>query len=91
MPEDGEYELIAFFVRSWDYGIVTVQLDGEPVGLDFDGYSPDTKPSGPVNLGTFSLKAGASRLRFALDEKHERSAGYFMGLDGLIIKPQHGE
>jgi hypothetical protein len=82
---DGVYRLKIFYCMSWDYGMVAVFLDGEPLGEPFDGYSARIVPSGAIDYGSHTLTAGTHRLRFLLMDKHDLSGGYFMGVDGLTL------
>jgi hypothetical protein len=86
VAEDGAYLLKVFYCKSWDYGVVALSLDGEPLGRPFDGYSPRIVPSGAVDYGTHRLDKGLHRLRFLLMDKHDLSRGYFMGVDGLTLE-----
>jgi len=83
--EAGDYALKVFYCKSWDYGMIELFLDGTSLGEKFDGYCPNIVPSGPVEYGTISLEKGIHRLRFVLSGKNESSAGYFMGVDGLVL------
>jgi len=87
VEKSGDYSLKIYFCNSWDYGIVKVLVDGEPVGEPIDCYSPKVATSGAVDFGVLSLKEGERRIKFLITGKNQRSAGYFMGVDGLILTP----
>ncbi|MGZ5441171.1 MAG: DUF2961 domain-containing protein [Thermoanaerobaculia bacterium] len=88
-PAAGAYELIGFFTRAQDYGIVRVLVNGEPVGSLVDMYAPRVEPSGPTSFGEVSLRAGTNQLTIELLGKDARSAGYsngyLVGIDGFLL------
>jgi hypothetical protein len=83
-----------------DYGIYTVLLDGRPPqapqlehepgaevrpALPFDGYAPETYVGLAHPVGWVRLTAGRHRLTFQCLGKNQRSAGYSLGLDNLVL------
>lgn len=91
-PEAGTYELIGFFTRAQDYGIIRLLLNGRPVGDLMDGFSPKVEPSGPISFGRVELKKGINELEIELLGKDARSAGYsngyLVGIDGFLLVPR---
>jgi len=75
-------ELFIKTVHSWDYGIYRLKLDGEEIGK-LDLYSPGVTPT-TEDLKTHRLEQGLHTLRFECVGKSAKSAGYFLGFDGLI-------
>jgi hypothetical protein len=88
-PAAGTYELVGFFTRAQDYGIVRLLVNGEPVGPLMDGWSPRVEPTGPVSFGEVKLRAGTNELVVELLGKDARSAGYgdgyLVGIDGFLL------
>ncbi len=87
----GTYELVGFFTRAPDYGIVRLHLNGAPLQPLLDGYSRRVEATGPVSFGRAPMKAGANELTLELLGKDERAAGYsdghLVGIDGFLLRP----
>lgn len=86
-PEAKEYELVGYFTRARDYGDVQVLVNGKPLSPIVTGYSADVVPTGPISLGRVYLNAGANEVVLELTGKDARSTGYYIGLDGWVLKP----
>ncbi len=82
--EDIDGELIAKFVRCWDFGIYRVSLDGQPVA-EVDFYGPSHVVF-PQTFGRHKLAKGDHILRFECRGKSEKSKGVFLGFDTLVFK-----
>ena len=77
-------ELVARFVRCWDFGIYRVLLDGREVGVvDLYGAAHAVFPQA---LGKQTLPAGEHVLRFECRGKSEKSKGIFLGFDALVLR-----
>lgn len=89
-PSAGTYELIRFFTRAQDYGIVRLHVNGRALEPLVDGYNRGVVPSRPVSFGRVSLRAGANELVVELLGKDSRSAGYsdgyLVGIDGFVLR-----
>ena len=82
----GRYRLSVVYTTSFDYGIVETQVNGVAAGTRLDTFG--TMQAGPLTpLGEFDLPAGVTRIRVTVVDKHERSRGYFFGLDCLLLEP----
>jgi len=79
-----DVDLMLKMVRSWDYGIYQVKLDGQPI-TQLDLYSPDVKPT-TDKLGRCHLDDGSHVLRFECVGKSPESKGYFLGFDALVVR-----
>jgi hypothetical protein len=77
-------QLLGKMVRSWDYGIYRVKLDGKQIAQE-DLYDPAVTPS-EHKWGVHQLAAGAHTLRFDCAGKSPKSAGYFLGFDALVVR-----
>jgi arylsulfatase A-like enzyme len=90
VDEGGEYELVGFFTRAKDYGIISLQVNGQEAGQLFDGYSPQVEASGPVSFGRFQLMSGENEVKITLVGKDVRSGGYsdgfLVGIDGFTLR-----
>lgn len=88
-PEAGEYDLVGFFTRAHDYGIIRLFVNGESTGALVDGYNPGVQPTGPVSFGAVDLRAGENELMIEIVGKDVRSAGYsdgyLVGIDGFLL------
>ena len=87
VKETGNYELILGITQSWDYGIYQAYLDSTPIGVPFDGYAPQITPSERL-LGRLRLEKGRHALRFEARGKNPLSAGYFAGIDFIVLIPK---
>jgi hypothetical protein len=84
LDQDEQVELYAKMVRSWDYGIYRVLLDGKQLA-QLDLYDPAVTPFSH-RLGAQKLAAGTHTLRFECAGKTAKSAGYFLGFDALAAR-----
>lgn len=89
VSESGPYELVGFFTRARDYGIVRLSVNGEPLEGMMDGYGPRVESTGPISFGRVLLQAGANELVIELVGKDVRSKGYsdgyLVGVDGFLL------
>ncbi|MGD8414023.1 MAG: DUF2961 domain-containing protein [Candidatus Latescibacterota bacterium] len=89
VEQAGEYELVGFFTRAQDYGIVRLLVNGEQIGALMDGYHPEVETTGPISFGRISLEAGPNELAIEIVGKDARSAGYsngyLVGIDGFLL------
>jgi hypothetical protein len=84
----GKYRLSAQFTKHFEFGIIQLGLDGAKLGSPIDLYSPDTVPSGAIELGVRELSAGTHRLHIELVGANPKaSGGAGMGLDYLKLDP----
>lgn len=90
VAKKGSYEIVGFFTRAKDYGIVRLLVDDRPVGEMMDGFSETVEPTGPITFGRADLHAGTNELTIELVGKDVRSAGYsdgyLVGIDGVSIR-----
>ena len=91
----GTYELIGFFTRAQDYGIIRLFVNGQPQGPLVDGYGPNVEPTGPISFGRVELRGGTNELTVELLGKDARSAGYaegyLVGIDGFLLRDFAGD
>ncbi len=81
------YRVCVLATAAPDYGMVRVELDGRPVGAEFDLYSGRVCPYGALELGTHVLAAGQHRLLFTAVAKSRVSDGHSFGLDAVELFP----
>ena len=98
----GRYELVAEMAEGPDYGDYVALLDGEPTNLDTRKPATSEVPSpGPEvlrnylsevyvaldrPLGWFSLTKGRHTLSFVCVGKDNRSAGYNLGINDVVLE-----
>lgn len=84
-PETAHYEITAYLSKSFDYGIVKIAINGKDSDQTFDLYSPQVTSTGPLNLGTWPLKAGTNILRIQVVGKNPMNTSdfYNFGVDGF--------
>ena len=89
-PAAGTYELIGFFTRAPDYGIIRLLVEGRAVGSLIDLYDPQVSATGPISLGEVHLDAGANEFVVEIVGKDVRSSGYgdgyLVGIDGFVLR-----
>ena len=89
-PSAGSYEIVGFFTRARDYGIVRLHVNGIAAEPLVDGYAERVEPTGPIRLGRFDLRAGSNELVVELVGRDARatgfSAGYLVGIDGFLLR-----
>jgi hypothetical protein len=87
----GSYELIGFFTRALDYGVVRLHVNGQQIGPLVDGYADRVEPTGAISFGQVDLRAGTNELVIELVGKDARSSGYsdgyLVGVDGFTVRP----
>lgn len=98
--EEGDYELYTEVAQGSDYGVYTVLLDGKPPraldlehepGADvrpqtqFDGYALETYVGLPYQVGWVRLTKGRHTLTYTCVGRNERSAGFSLGIDNIIL------
>lgn len=90
VPEAGDYELLGFFTRAQDYGIVRLHAGGQALSPLVDGYGRTVEPTGPISFGSVPLQAGINDVVIELIGKEARSAGYaegyLVGIDGFMLR-----
>jgi hypothetical protein len=84
------YRVVAYMTRAPDYGRIEFSLDGQPTGVSFDGYGAEVAPADPVILGLFALDTGTRTLSLRVVGRHPESAGFFVGLDRVVLVPIRG-
>jgi len=86
VQEEDRYFVKAYLTQGPEYGKVRAIYAGQPMGTDVDGYSTETLPRA-VDLGKLSLTKGMQRLTFRLVGKNEKSSGYALGIDKILLMP----
>jgi len=86
LPEEGDYEVETRLTTSWDYAIVQMTMDGEPLGEPVDTLTETVLQTEPLNFGVKHLAAGQHLFRFTAMDKNPESRGYLMGIDYILVK-----
>lgn len=86
VPEEGEYEIAGYFTKARDYGTARLFVNEAPLGEELDFYDPQVVPTGAIPLGKITLKAGVNTLQIRITGKNEKSVGYMVGLDCLVLR-----
>ncbi len=88
VAKPGRYAVSVVYTLSGDYGIVQPLIDGKKIGEPLDTFG--RLQAGPIHpLGEFDLKEKFT-LRTEVVGKNPSSAGYFFGVDCLILEPVVG-
>jgi hypothetical protein len=86
-PKEVDADLVGYLTKAADYGTIRVSLNDQASAVPFDGYADHVTASGPVQLGKFHFLKGPNHVVIAVTGKNDRSAGYFVGIDGFVLKP----
>jgi hypothetical protein len=87
VPIAGLYDLSAAMTKAPDYGIVSLAVDGNPLGGPFDGFNAGSVTVNPsVDFGNVQLAAGSHLLTFTLTGKNSAAINYYVGIDFLLFK-----
>jgi hypothetical protein len=82
----GIYDLIGYFTKAGDYGIVSFNVNGIDLPVKFDGYTNFwVVPSGPVDLGEVILPGSQGTLTVTITGKNPAATNTFFGLDALCL------
>lgn len=87
VEKTGEYDIILLPTYSHDYGMFVFELDGAPLGKRLDLYNASIAVR-EVHVGTRELAAGDHTLTIRNVGKSALSAGYFFGLDAVLLSPR---
>jgi hypothetical protein len=88
--EPGKHRLEIFLTKAADYGVVTVSLDGAPLGAEIDLFSDrGVMPTGALDLGEVELRKKGDVLRLTVVRANERAAPphFQFGIDGIRLSP----
>jgi hypothetical protein len=101
VPEDGRYELVAQLAHAPDYGIYTVELDGQSAASSaalehepganmgdnrhVDPYHSEIYVAEDHLIGWATLTRGRHTLRFVCAGKNSASSAFNLGIDTLIL------
>ncbi len=84
----GKYKVTAQFLKAVDYGIAQVAINGAAAGEPIDFFNNGVIVWGPVELGTFELKAGENTIAFTITGANAKAVrSYMVGLDYLLLAP----
>ena len=102
IPEAGRYEIVAEIAEAPDYGDYVALLDGEPRNLDtrkpatseipfpgpevFHNYLPEVYVARDRPIGMVNLSKGRHTLTFICKGKDQRSAGYNIGINDVVLE-----
>lgn len=102
ISDAGRYEMIAMIAQAPDYGDYLALLDGQPTNLDtrqaatsetpfpgpeiFHNYLPEVYVAKDRALGMFQLTKGRHILTFVCTGKDQRSAGYNLGIQEVVLE-----
>jgi hypothetical protein len=82
--KEGKYRVRVLATAAPDFGSIRPSLDGKALAT-FDLYSGRVSPTGPLEMGTFSLRAGTHRISFVSATKNAASTNYFFGIDAIDL------
>jgi len=93
VTETGLYDINIYYVPAENFGIVQLSVNGksigEPVDLFLNTVNGLSRPIWPPREYSFTkvfLREGANIFNFAINSKNERSSGYKMALDCIVLK-----
>ena len=84
LQETGKFKLTAQLTKAIDYGIIQVFVNGNPAGIQFNGYYPDGVIPVETALGTHVLSEGENILTLKiLGADAKAKPGNMAGIDFL--------
>jgi hypothetical protein len=102
VAESGRYAVLAEIAKAPDYGNYQVLLDGQPTNLDtrqpavseipfpgpevFHNYLPEVYVAQERPLGWHQLSNGRHTISFICVGKDERSSGYNLGINDVVLE-----
>jgi len=85
--EAGLCALSVYLTKASNYGDYRVELNGKPIGQPLELYTK-TFYTTEFRMGIHPVLAGKNKLVFKNIGKNERSGGYGIGIDCLVVAPQ---
>jgi len=87
----GRYRVQVRLTKSWDYGVLELRLNGEPVVDGVDTWAPSIQQLPPVDLGAHELD-GDLRLGVVVtgSNPESRSPHHYFGVDCVVLTPEPG-
>jgi hypothetical protein len=87
VAKPGPQAITAAFTRAPDYGIVSLTLDGKPLGDPVDLYARSVVYAGALKLGRVDLDAGKHVLKLTITGKNPKSTNTLVGMDWVKLEP----
>ena len=87
VAKPGPQAITAAFTRAPDYGIVSLTLDGKPLGAPVDLYARRVVHAGALKLGRVDLDAGKHVLELTITGKNPKSTNTLVGMDWVKLEP----
>jgi hypothetical protein len=88
MKRGGSYRVSARVSKAVDYGIVSYEINEEPVNKVFNGYIPEKVDAAEIDLGQAWLKKGENVFTIVIRGKDKNAKpGFMAGIDYLKFKP----
>jgi hypothetical protein len=87
-PGAGRYRVLGRFVKSWDYGIIQLSVNGETAAEPIDFFNKSIAVTEEVPLGEFDLTDGPNRFTAEIVGTNENVTrkNYMFGLDYLRLE-----
>ncbi len=79
-------DITLYMVKSWDFGVLDIYVNGKKVKEGWDGYSAAVSASGAVELGKHKPDGNLIRIKFVVTGKHKDSKGTFLGMDCFVLE-----
>ena len=87
-PESGTFRVYGRFVKSYDYAIAQLSINGQKAGEPLDLYCNRIALTDEIPLGEFKLRAAANQLTAEIVGINELSRKeYMFGLDYIRLEP----
>ena len=87
VEEAGEFDLSAALTRAPQFGVVSLDVDGQRLSGPLDLYNPKVVHAGEVPLGRVKLKRAENHLNISIVDKNPKSVSYGVGLDWIKLQP----
>ena len=86
-PSEGKFKLSARMTTARDYGIHQFAVNGTNVGTPVDLYTEEVRPTDLKEIGVVELKKGDNEMELTVTGRNEKSSGYLLGIDYVVLTP----
>ncbi len=86
VEEAGSYEIFLNLTHAPDYGIFSLEINGQPVDGTMDLYAESVTNPDSISIGNFNLHAGENKMKIKIEGHNpEAIPAYMFGLDYMLL------
>lgn len=87
IDKPGNYNVVLYTMKSWDYGKYDIYMDDVLIKRAVDFYSDSMLTDIQIKLGEMNMSVGEHKLKLVVSGKNGDSAGYILGVDAIEFIP----